>query len=257
VVNNHLKKLLSQGKTAIGTFLVSGSPDLVEICALVGMDFVIIDGEHGPTGPENAVNMIRAAEVRGISPIVRIPNHLESSVLHFLDIGAHGLQVPQVNDAATAKGLVTKSKYAPLGLRGVAFSRAADYGLTDLSKYFSYENDQTMLITHCENKLCLDNLEEICRIPEIDVIFLGPYDMSQSLGITGQVTHPLIETAAERVLAITGKCNKIPGIFAGSGEIAKMRAEQGFRYITIGMDITLFGAKCVHEVAAFRAQGIR
>ena len=253
MVNNHLKKKLAEGKTAIGTFLISGSPDLVEICALAGMDFIIIDGEHGPTGPENAVHMIRAAELRGITPIVRIPNCQESTVLHFLDIGAHGLQVPQVNDAQAARELALKGKYAPIGLRGVAFSRAADYGLTDLSNYFSWENEQTMLIAHCENKLCLENLEEICQVPEIDVIFLGPYDMSQSLGITGQVTHPLIEAAAQTVLAVTKKYNKAAGIFAGSGEIAKKRAEQGFRYIPIGMDITLFGAKCVQEVASFRS----
>jgi 4-hydroxy-2-oxoheptanedioate aldolase len=253
VVNNHLKKLLAEGKTAIGTFLVSGSPDLVEVCAISGMDFVIFDGEHGPTGPETAVNMIRAAEMRGITPIIRIPDHLESSILHFLDIGAHGLQVPQVNDAAAAKGLVEKSKFAPVGQRGIALARAADYGMTDLSKYFIQENEQTMLIIHCENKLCLDNLEEICRIPEIDVIFLGPYDMSQSLGIIGQITHPLIEAAAEKVLKVTKKYGKVAGIFTGSGEAARQRAQQGFRYIPIGVDLSLFGAKCVQEVASFRA----
>ncbi len=253
MVNNRLKKMLAEGQTAIGTFLVSGSPDLVEICAIAGMDFIIIDGEHGPTGPENALHMIRAAELRGITPIVRIPNRLESTVLHFLDIGAHGLQVPQINDAAAARELAEKSKYAPNGLRGVAFPRAADYGLTDLSNYFSHENEQTLLIAHCENRLCLDNLEDICRIPEIDVIFLGPYDLSQSLGISGQITHPLIEAAAETVLSVTEKYNKIPGIFAGSGEIARKRSEQGFRYIPIGMDVTLFGAKCAQEVGSFRS----
>ncbi|MDO5022088.1 MAG: aldolase/citrate lyase family protein [Eubacteriales bacterium] len=253
MIHNTLKRKLKEGKATIGTFLVTGAPDLVEICGLAGYDFVVIDGEHGPTGPENATNMIRAAEVRGTTPIIRIPNRFESSVLHFLDIGAHGIQVPQINNAEAAKEIVARAKYEPVGMRGVAFPRAADYGLCDISKYFSHENEETLIITHCENKIGLENLEEICQVPEIDVIFLGPYDMSQSMGVTGQVTHPLVEDAAKRVIEITRKYNKAAGIFAGTGEIAKQRADQGFQYITIGMDVTLFGAKCVQEAKAFRA----
>lgn len=251
MIHNKLKEKFAEGKSALGTFLMCNAPDLVEIAALAGMDFVIIDGEHGPMGPESIQGMIRAAEVRGITPIVRIPNHLESSVLHNLDIGAHGLQVPQVNDAETARMLVGHGKYEPIGHRGVAFPRAADYGVGDISKYFAHENEQTMFVMHCENRACLSNLEEICQIPEVDVIFLGPYDMSQSMGVTGQVTHPLVEDAAKRVVEVCQKYGKIPGIFCGSGAIAKQRAEQGFRYLPIGMDVTLFAGKCKEEVSKF------
>lgn len=254
MVVNRLKEQLKAGKSAIGTFLVCNAPDLVEISALAGFDFVIIDGEHGPMAPESIQGMIRAAEVRGITPIVRIPNHLESTVLHNLDIGAHGLQIPQVNDPDAALTLVGHAKYEPIGHRGVAFPRAADYGMTDLSKYFAYENDQTMLVMHCENKRCLENLEDICRIPEVDVIFLGPYDMSQSLGVTGQVTHRLVEEAARYVVDTCQKFGKVPGIFCGNGAIAREREAQGFRYLPIGMDLTLFGAKMKEEAAKFRGQ---
>ena len=251
MVVNSLKKKFAEGKSAIGTFLVCNAPDLVDISALAGFDFAIIDGKHGPMAPKSIQGMIRAAEVRGITPIVRIPNHLESTVLHNLDIGAHGLQIPQVNDAEAARALVGHAKYEPIGHRGVAFPRAADYGMTDLSKYFTYENGETMLIMHCENKLCLENLEAICQIPEVDVIFLGPYDMSQSLCVTGQVTHRLVEEAAAFVVETCRKYGKIAGIFCGSGEIARQRREQGFRYLPIGMDLTLFGAKMKEEKAKF------
>lgn len=251
MIKNKLKRKLNEGIAAIGTFFVCNAPDLVEIAALAGFDFVIIDNEHGPMRSESTQHLIRAAEVRGVTPIVRIPDRLESTILHTIDIGAHGIQVPQVNDANAAKEIIERSKYVPVGKRGLAFPRSADYGMCDINSYTDNANNETLIITHCENKTCLENLEEICQIPEIDVIFLGPYDMSQSMGVTGQVTHELVENAAKRVLEITNKYNKIAGIFAGNGEIAKKRAEQGFKYIAMGMDTTLFSAKCKEEINKF------
>ncbi len=251
MIQNKLKRKLNEGNAAIGTFIVCNAPDLVEIAGLAGFDFVIIDNEHGPMRAESTQHLIRAAEVRGITPIVRIPDRLESTILHTIDIGAHGIQVPQVNDANAANEIIERSKYEPVGKRGLAFPRSADYGMCDINNYTDNANNETLIITHCENKICLDNLEEICRIPEIDVIFLGPYDMSQSMGVTGQVTHELVENAAKKVLKITKKYNKIAGIFAGNGEIAKKRAEQGFKFIAMGMDTTLFSAKCKEEISKF------
>lgn len=249
---NLLKEKFARGESAIGTFITCNAPDLVEITALAGMDFAIIDTEHGPMSAESTQHLIRAAEFRGMTPIVRIPNRMESTILHVLDVGAHGIQVPQVNDAETARQLVENSKYKPVGSRGIAFPRSADYGITNLSEYFDHANSQNMIIAHCENKVGLENLEEICQIPEIDVIFLGPYDMSQSLGVTGQVTHELVENAAKRVIEITKKYNKVAGIFVGNGEIAKQREAQGFQYLAMGMDTTLFSAKCIQEMKSFR-----
>jgi 4-hydroxy-2-oxoheptanedioate aldolase len=252
LINNRLKKKMKNGEAAVGTFAVLNSPDMIEILGITGFDFVILDCEHGPVSVENTVNLIRAAELRGITPIVRIPNAMESTILHVLDVGAHGIQVPQVNDVETAKKIVKYSKYSPEGNRGVVFPRASDYGLTDLAGYFSHENKETMIVTHCENIECLKNLDEICEIPEIDVIFVGPYDMSQSLGVTGQVTHDSVENAIQKALEITKRHGKACGIFAGCGETAKIRVEQGFQYVAIGLDISLFGAKCRQEIEAFR-----
>lgn len=254
MIKNKLKEKLRARETALGTFIVCNAPDLVEIAGLTGFDFVIIDNEHGPMRAESSQHLIRAAEARGITPIVRIPDRLESTILHTLDIGAHGIQVPQVNDAKAAMEIVEKSKYHPTGKRGLAFPRSADYGLCDISAYTGNANEETLIITHCENKTCLENLEEICKIPEIDVIFLGPYDMSQSMGVTGQVTHELVENAARKVLEITKRYNKAAGIFAGNGEVARKRAEQGFKYIAIGMDTVFYSAKCAEEIRKFQIQ---
>lgn len=257
MVNNRLKKIFAEGGTALGTFVVSNAPDLVEIVGLTGFDFVIVDNEHGPLGHESSQHLIRAAELRGITPIVRIPNYMESTILHTLDIGAHGIQVPQVNDPEIARTIISYSKYHPLGRRGVALPRSADYGLSmDISKYFEHENSQTTVVIHCENTMCLENLDAICQIPGIDVVFFGPYDMSQSMGIPGQITHPRIQEAARKVVETTKKYGKVAGTFTGNGAIAKERAAEGFRYIAIGVDTFLYAAKCKQEIAAFRGEGV-
>jgi 4-hydroxy-2-oxoheptanedioate aldolase len=252
MIQNKLKEIFARGGTALGTFVTLDSPDVVEILALAGFDFVVLDNEHGPLTHATSQNLIRAAELRGITPIVRIPNAFESTILHTLDVGAHGIQVPQVNDAETAKAIVSRSKYKPGGSRGVAFPRSADFGLTDISRYFEHENSQVIIVTHCENTAGLENLDAICQIPEIDVIFLGPYDMSQSMGITGQVSHPKILEAARKVAGTAKKYGKAAGIYAGSGEAARDWARQGFQYITVGMDIVLFGEKCKQVAEAFK-----
>ncbi len=252
MVNNKLKQKFKDGGIAYGSFLMCDAPDLVEIYALSGFEFLVIDNEHGPLSIESSQHLIRTCELRGMAPIMRVTNMLESTILRSLDIGAYGVQVPQVNDKKTAEMVVEYAKYQPRGNRGIAFPRASDYGMTTPSEYFEKANDSTLVITHCENKLCLDNLEEICSVPDVDVIFLGPFDMSQSMGIRGQVTHPLIEQAAEQVVRTARAAGKAAGIFVGNGEMAKKRADQGFQYITIGMDVTLFANVCKAEIAKTR-----
>ncbi len=233
---NELKKKLAQKQPVIGTFIMSNSPDAVEICALSGYDFVVLDNEHGPRHPQELQHMIRAAQSREITPIVRVPKCDVHYILQTLDIGAYGVQVPQINTVNEAQAVVDFAKYAPIGKRGVAATKAADYGLRDFSSYLEQANRETLVVVHCEDIRCMEALPEICQIDAVDVIFLGPYDMSQSLGITGQVTHPLVEDVAKNLLEITAKYNKSAGIFVGDGEAAKMRIDQGFTYVTINCD---------------------
>lgn len=249
--HNKLKEKLYRGEAALGIFHGCGSADLIEVSALAGYDFAVIDCEHGPMSPETAQDMIRAAESRGTVPLVRVPEISQSTMLRYLDIGAYGLEVPDVDTAEDARRMVAYSKYAPEGVRGVAFPRSADYGLCDVAAYTRQENAETLLIAHCENTESLSNLEEICQVPGIDVIILGPFDMSQSLGVTGQVTHPLVEAAAERVLEVCRKYGKIPGIFCGSGAMARRRQEQGFLFLGVGCDTVMYAQKCKAELEAY------
>lgn len=249
---NKLKNIFQSGDAAIGSFITCNSPDLIEIMALSGFDFVVIDTEHGPVSVESTQHLIRAAEVQGITPITRVTESSESTILRSLDVGAHGIQVPQVNNKNTALNIVKSTKYFPVGNRGLALARSGNYGIVNPLDYFKKANEETMIIVHCENKVCLDNLEEIVKIPEIDVVFLGPFDMSQSLGIPGQINHPLIEEACNKVVDICKNAGKVAGIFVLDGSQAKLRAKQGFQYITIGLDTTLFSKVCKNEIQSFR-----
>lgn len=239
---NKLKKDLYDGKTCIGTFISINSPDIVEVFGIAGFDFVIIDNEHGYMTPETSVGLIRAAELRGMTPIVRATENSETVILRSLDVGAHGIQVPQINDKEAAELAVKRSKYYPQGIRGVAMPRAGDYGLSPIFEYFKQENEETLVSVHCENVKGLENIDAIAATPGVDVIFFGPFDMSQSMGIPGQVEHQRIQEAAQIVLAACKKHGKIPGTFCGTPEAAKVRAAQGFRYIAIGMEVTLIGS---------------
>ncbi len=245
---NKLKQTLKDGGTAIGMFITCDSPDIVEVVGLTGFDFIIIDTEHGSLSVETTQNLIRSAELRGITPITRVTEQSETTILRSLDVGAHGIQVPQVNNKSIAEGIVKATKYFPLGNRGLALARASEYGLIDAMEYFEKSNEETLIVAHCENKQGLDNLEEIVKVPEIDVIFLGPFDMSQSLGIPGQIYHPMIEAAAERVLKLSHSSGKAAGIFVSNGEQAKLRIQQGFQYVALGLDITLFASACKNEL---------
>ena len=247
-----IKAMLREGRTVIGPFFGTGCPDFVEIAGLAGFDFLIIDTEHGPGNPESIQNLIRAAELRGIAPIVRVTSADSQTILRTLDVGAAGVQVPQVNDAECARNVARWSKYFPLGVRGAAMPRSSNYGMRGLDDYFRRANEDTLVIVHCENRDGLERLPEIAGVEGLDVIFVGPYDLSQSMGIPGQISHSAMVEAVDRALRITLDAGKIPGIFVTSVEEAKRRISQGFRYIAYSMDILLFASVCRDVVKALK-----
>lgn len=233
-MRNDLKKYLKSGKVAFGTFMATSQAEFVEILGMVGFDFVVFDLEHGPMSVESTVDLIRAAELRGLVPITRVTKNEEARILRSLDVGSYGIQIPQVNTVSDATKVVEFTKYAPIGKRGVAIPRAIDFGMTNLLDSYRITNDESLVIVHCETIEAYENLDEILKIPEIDVIFLGPFDMSTSLGIPQQFTHPKMKEIISEVARKTKLANKIPGIYAGTSEDAKMRVAQGYQYITVG-----------------------
>jgi 4-hydroxy-2-oxoheptanedioate aldolase len=254
MINNRLKRALKEGKVVIGTFIASAAPEFVEIIGISGFDFVVIDTEHGPLSLETTGNLIRAAELRGLTPIIRIRENSETMILRALDIGAHGVQIPQIRTKGDADNAVQWAKYHPVGKRGVAMPRAIDFGVNDLLESYRISNEETMLVVNCESEEGYNNLDEILSVPEIDVLFLGPFDMSQSFGLPLQFGHPKMIEVVDEFCRKTKNAGKIAGIHTATAEQAKLRAKQGFQYISIQMFETLVAKACKDVVDEFNRQ---
>lgn len=238
MIENNLKRTLNEGKVVFGPFMKFTDPAAVEIMGFAGFDFVIIDTEHGPISIETAQNLIRAAEAVNITPIIRVGSNDEILILRALDIGAQGIEIPQINSRSDAVRAVKSVKYSPLGERGVCrYVRAANYSSMDKFKYFESANTETMIIAHIEGIQGINNLDEILSVSEIDVVFIGPYDLSQSLGIPGQVNHPLVVGKMKQVVTKCRENNIQVGTFADDIQTAKKWISLGVQYMSFSVDV--------------------
>ena len=185
----------------IGPFMKIGDPALVEIAAFAGFDFVIIDLEHGPNTIQTVQGHVRAAQAKGITPVIRVPEINENLISKALDIGADYVQVPQIETAADAERVVKAAKFFPDGARGVCrYVRAADYTAMLKENYFGNANTSTGTIIHIEGNIAFNNIDEILKVDGVDVIFIGPYDMSQSCGVPGEVNHPKVISQMKEIV---------------------------------------------------------
>ena len=240
MATNSLKKQLNEGATVYGPFCKIQDPAIVEIAALSNFDFVIIDMEHGPYSIESTQNLIRAAEAKGITPVVRVTENSETLILRTLDIGAKCIQVPQICTKEDAEKLVKATSFYPKGERGMCrYVRAADYTAIDGATHFGGANDDIITIIHIEGMEGIDNLAEIISVEGIDVIFLGPYDLSQSCGVPGQVMHEKVVNSMKDAVKIAQSHGKAVGTFTESVENAKMWEDIGVQYIAFSVDVGL------------------
>ncbi|MDG2279595.1 MAG: aldolase/citrate lyase family protein [Flavicella sp.] len=237
---NILQKKLAAGETVFGPFCKMQDPAIVEIAALSNFDFVIIDMEHGPYGIESTQNMIRAAEAQGITPVVRVTENSETLILRTLDIGARCIQVPQICTKEDADKLVKSTKFYPKGERGMCrYVRAAEYTNITGADHFGKANNTVTTIIHIEGMEGIENLTDIVQVDGIDVIFLGPYDLSQSCGVPGEVDHPKVVNAMKEAVETTKKYGKAVGTFTESPEKAKMWSDIGVQYVSYAVDVGL------------------
>ncbi len=230
---NLVRQKLKAGEVVIGCFVGFPSPEVVELCGHSGYDFVLIDGEHGAISPAAAYPMVLAAEATGTVPIVRVPHNESSVILQFLDIGAAGVMVPQINSAAEAQSVVDAVKYHPLGRRGLAPTRAASYGFgATLTEYTQISNNETLIIAQIENIAGVDKVPEIAAVPGIDVLLIGPSDLAQSMGYPGQLGHPEVLAAITRICDMCKGTDVALGTIAADAATTNRLIEQGFRVLT-------------------------
>ena len=202
---NRLKAKIAENRCVIGPNLQIPSPWLVEIIGLTGFDYVMLDGEHGAAF-SNLPTLILAADAAGITPIVRVPSHDRGFITQALEAGAGGIMVPMVNTTEQARYLVDETKYAPLGRRGFSnATRAARFGAITEGNLHETVNPEIMLIVQLETKEALGNAVEIARIPGIDMIFIGPADLAQSMGLPGQSKAPEVIAAMVELIGQIGQ----------------------------------------------------
>lgn len=244
-MGNRIQREISEGKHVVGPFLKLDNPAIVEIMGKAGFNYVIIDCEHGPTDVLAAENMVRAAKLVGISPVIRVSANDAVMISRALDIGADAVQVPQISTKEDAEAVVKAAKFAPLGLRGSClYVRAAEYSHLDKKEYFKKANKETMVIIHIEGEEGAENIDEILTVDGIDVIFVGPYDLSQSLGIPGEVHHPKVVTLMEEVVKKSRAKGKTVGSFVESPEGAHKWIDLGVQYISYGGDTGIIYKAC-------------
>ncbi len=235
-----VKDKLARGEIVFGSFLHIPSPEIVEIYGLAGFDIVILDTEHGPMGFETLQNMARAADVHQMATVVRIPAGAHERILSVLEIETSGVVVPHVNDAEAARRVIQEAKYHPLGRRGLATTaRAGDYGTVDIADYCRRANEQSLVIVQIENLGAADRSAVIAAVDGVDMLLVGPRDMSQSAGDPGNVTHPEVAGAMQRVAEAARSAGKIASTFAGSMDFARRAVDMGFQTIFYGCDTIL------------------
>jgi len=240
---NTTKAKLKAGETVFGCFVRYPDAGLVEVLGYQPWDFIVFDGEHGTLEPRDCENMVRAAELRGVTPIVRVTTNLPPIILRFMDSGAQGLHVPWVNSAEEAEQVVRSVKYHPRGIRGLAGVRAADYGQTvPFSEYVTQANRETLIIIHIETAEAVERLPEIAAIDGVDVIFIGPTDLSQSYGVPGQPQHPSVQAGMQRIVDVVADSNAALGIMVSNLQAARQWRDRGARYIAIGLEALLVPA---------------
>jgi len=243
-MNLNIRARLQQGDTLIGTLITIPAPEVAEIMAEIGYDWLFIDTEHGAFDAQSAQGILQAVDHR-CPCVIRVPVNDEVWIKKALDIGAAGIIAPGVHSAEEAERIVQMCKYPPRGTRGVGIGRAHGYGLK-FKEYVANANDDIAVILQAENIDAVKNIAEIVQVPDVDAVLIGPYDLSASMGKMGRINDDEVQAA---IASVTECCREagIPlGIFADSAESAAPFIEQGYTLIAISTD-------CLHMVQGARA----
>ncbi|MCH8162479.1 MAG: 2,4-dihydroxyhept-2-ene-1,7-dioic acid aldolase [Proteobacteria bacterium] len=241
--NKIFKERLRNGDLLIGTLISLPSPEIAEILSQSGFDWLFIDAEHGAFNPQQAQPMLQAA---GDTPcVIRVPAGDDVWIKKALDIGAAGIIVPQVHTAEQAGKIINQCKYSPVGNRGVGIGRAHSYGL-NFEDTIKNANDETAVILQAESRAAIDNIEEIVKMPGLDAILIGPYDLSASLGKIGEVDDAEVQEAISRIADVCKAAGIKLGYFGVNASAVKPAIKNGFTLITVGVD-TLFVIKSATE----------
>lgn len=246
---NPFKKALLGTTPQIGLWISLGNGYAAEACAGAGFDWLLIDGEHAPNDVRSTLAQLQAVAPYDVHPIVRPPTGETWMIKQLLDIGAQTLLVPMVDTAEQAQELVRAMRYPPEGIRGVGsgFARASRFG--GIPDYLQRANSEVCLLVQVETKTGLDNLKAIAQVDGVDGVFIGPSDLSASLGHLGDPAHPDVLAAIHAAIDTVIESGKAAGVLATRPELARDCLERGCRFVAVGADVGLLaqGARALNQ----------
>lgn len=254
--DNYLKKIFESKKKAIGTWNIINSHMVVDVIASSGVDFIVIDAEHGAIDFDTAQLMGGICESYSVSPIMRVGEINESLILRALDIGMHGVQLPNIGTREDAERFVSLAKYPPLGMRGFSpYTKAGLYDSSNGGRLVSAANSNVLLIANVEGEEGFANLDEISKVQGIDVIFIGLFDLSKSLGLAGQVQHPKVLKKLDEAISIVHRNNKLVGSIASNLEMLEQLQRKEIDYLTYSVDTGMIKEAYKLMIDTYRGQG--
>lgn len=255
--DNHVKQKLLSGETSFGTFMFEfNTTGVARIAAVAGAEFAVFDMEHTGWSVETIRGLIASTPKADLMPVVRIPAVEYHFVARVLDMGAMGIMAPMVESAAQAERLVSAAKYPPMGRRGAAFGIAHDdYNMGKISETMSAANRNGLMIAQIETVTGLANVEEIAAVPGIDVLWMGLFDLTSSMGIPGEMENRRVLDAIDRTMSACKKFGKVPAVMVTSVAEGHAQLTRGFRMIGYSGDHWIYQAalkECLNSLKSFK-----
>jgi len=251
----NLKNRLKNGEKILGTMITAfDNPEVVKMLKVVGFDLFIVDCEHGPFDYSQILGLFAMGRECGIAPMIRIPEVRREIVLKSMELGAAGILVPSVESVQTAKDLIAYSKYAPMGNRGVSLLRAhTGWEKTPpAAEYMKQQNEDSILMTQIESPAGVAIVDELMALDGIDVLFVGPNDLTQSMGIMGQTDHPKFLEAMDKIIAAAKKAGKYSGIHLMSADALLPWIGKGMNFNLWSNDVTMMMSAAREGIAKLR-----
>lgn len=239
---NKTKSKLKAGESVIGCFMRHADAGLAEAIGYMGWDYLLFDGEHSPLSVRECEHLARVCELTGCTSIVRVPSNMPWMIGQTFDSGIQGVQIPMINSGVEALTAARAAKYHPLGTRGLAATRAAHYGQVlpfNIADHVVRANAETLVIAQVETPAAIKALPAILAVPEIDVVFIGPNDLSLALGVPGDLRHPSVQAAFDTIISAVTQTDKALGILVPDAEAALVWQARGARYIMVVMEAIL------------------
>jgi 2-dehydro-3-deoxyglucarate aldolase/4-hydroxy-2-oxoheptanedioate aldolase len=246
-----LRARLAAGQATLGTLVGAASPVTAEACAAAGVDWLVLDLEHGSGGEEQVRDVIPAAGAYGVPTVVRVESGARIRIGRVLDLGAAGVMLPRMDTAEEVRRAVRHLRYPPAGDRGVAtYNRASRFGLDPGA--LARANAEVLGVVQIESASAVEQVDQIAAVDGVDVLFVGPQDLSHDLGVPGDLEAPTYLAAVERVRAAAARHGKACGLLVRDGAAAAARQAEGWIFVAIGSDTTLLAAAVAAELGRAR-----